>query len=112
MAGLTIPPINIPFVVAATALLICASIAKRFADHQPKKANKSQKGEILKQLLALSEHDGKVKATSSSIRSRTPVVSQPRRPAPTARKTPAKIAQPIRSSKVDSKPGRIPIVRA
>ena len=112
MAGLTIPPINIPFVVAAIALLICASIAKRFADHQPKKADKSQKGEILKQLLALSEHDGKVTATSSSTRSRTPVVSQPRRPATTARKTPDKIAQPIRSSKVDSKPGRIPIVRA
>lgn len=112
MAGWTIPPINIPFVVAATALLICASIAKRFADHQPKKADKSQKGEVLKQLLALSEQDGKVPATASSIRSRTPVVSQARRPATTARKTSAKIAQPIRSSKVDSKQGRIPIGRS
>lgn len=102
MAGLHIPPINIPFVVAATALLICASVAKRFAN-QPKKADKSQKGEILKQLLALSEHEGKIPATASSGRSRKPVSYQGSRPgnAPlkVAAKVAPKISQPIRSSK-------------
>ncbi|HZC23612.1 MAG TPA: hypothetical protein VE866_09760, partial [Candidatus Binatia bacterium] len=64
--------INIPFIAAATALLIGATIAKVFSD-QPKKADKSQKGEILKQLLALSEGDSKTPAKASSVRSRTPV---------------------------------------
>lgn len=102
MADLYIPPINIPFVVAATALLICASVAKKFVN-QPKKADKSQKGEILKQLLALSEHEGKIPATALSGRSRTPVSNQGRRPGNTPQKAAAKVApkisQPIRSSK-------------
>lgn len=98
MAGLYIPPINIPFVVAATALLICASIAKRFAV-QPKKADKSQKGEILKQLLALSEQESKIPAKVAPVRLKTPVPNPARRPGSAARKTSVKLAQPVRSSK-------------
>ena len=48
--------ISVPLIGVATTLLICATMVKLFAD-QSKKANKSQKGEIIKQLLALSERE-------------------------------------------------------
>ncbi len=90
--------ISIPLIGVATALVICASIVKVFAD-QPKKANKSQKAKILKQLLALSEHENRVSATASSVRLRTPPSNQGTRPSNAPRKTATKISQPIRSSK-------------
>jgi Na+-translocating ferredoxin:NAD+ oxidoreductase RnfG subunit len=90
--------INIPFIAAATALLIGATIAKVFAI-QPKKADKSQKGEILKQLLALSEHDNKNLTTASPARSPKALSNQGRRPVSSPRKTSAKIAQPVRAGK-------------
>ena len=90
--------LNIPFIVAATALLVCATIAKVLAV-QPKKADKSQKGDILKQLLALSEGESKISGKASPIKVRTPSSSQSRRPVNTPRKTSTKIAQPVRTGK-------------
>jgi len=90
--------ISIPLIGAATALVICATMVKLFAD-QSKKANKSQKGDILKQLLALSEHENSVSAMASSARSRAPLSNQGTQPSNGPRKTAAKISQPIRSSK-------------
>jgi hypothetical protein len=55
--------INIPLIGVATALVVCALIAKALA-REPQKASKSQKGEILKQLLELSEHENRVSATA------------------------------------------------
>lgn len=89
--------LNIPFIAAATALLIGASIAKVFAD-QPKKADKSQKGEILKQLLALSEGEGKVSG-ASSVRLRTSVPNQGRPAVNRPQNTSTKIPQRARSGK-------------
>jgi hypothetical protein len=90
--------ISIPLIGIATALLICATMAKVFAD-QPKKANKSQKGEIIKQILALSEHENRISATASSVRLPAPLSNQGRRQSNVPRKTATKISQPIRSSK-------------
>jgi hypothetical protein len=93
--------ISIPLIGVASALVICATIVKVFAD-QPKKADKSQKGAILKQLLALSEHESRISTTASSVRSRTPVSkvsNQGRRPGNGPRKTATRISQPIRSGK-------------
>lgn len=90
--------ISLPLVGVAIALVICATIVKVFAD-RPKKASKSQKGEILKQLLALSEHENRISATASSVRLRTPLSNRGKRPSNAPRKTATKISQPIRSSK-------------
>jgi len=90
--------ISIPLIGVATALLICATMAKVFAD-QPKKANKSQKAEIIKQLLALSEHENRAPATPSSVRFRAPLSNQGMRSNNALRKPAAKTSQPIRSNK-------------
>jgi hypothetical protein len=87
--------ISIPLIGVATALVICATMAKIFAG-QPKKAQKSQKAEIMKQLLALSEHENKISATPSSVRLRAPLSNQGTRPGNAPRKTATKISQPIR----------------
>jgi hypothetical protein len=63
--------INIPLIGVATALVLCALIAKALA-REPKKASKSQKGEILKQLLELSEHENRVSATTAPVRTSRP----------------------------------------
>ena len=54
----------------ATALLLWAIRAKVVAD-APKRADKSQqKAEIIKQLLALSEREGKISGTAAPVRVR------------------------------------------
>ena len=95
--------VNIPLIAVATALVICATIAKVFADQSPVKANKSQKGEILKQLLAMSEQENRISGKAPSVQSRPPVSNQARRPSnpprKTTLKTTTKISQPVRSGK-------------
>ena len=91
--------INIPLIVVATALVICATIAKVFADQPPEKANKSQKGEILKQLLAMSEQENTISGKASSVQSRKRPSNQGRPPSKAPRKTTTKISQPIRSGR-------------
>jgi hypothetical protein len=86
--------ISIWLIGVATALVICATMAKVFSDH-PKKAEKSQKAEIIKQLLALSEHENRISATPSSVRLRAPLSNQGTRPGNAPRKTATKISQPI-----------------
>jgi len=51
-------------ICVATALVVFAIWAKNWAG-EPKKAKKSEKGEILKQLLALSEGENTTSATTS-----------------------------------------------
>ena len=63
--------ITISLIGVATALLLCAILAKAFADEP--KANKSQKAEIIARLLALSETEQKLSEPSSSVRLRAPV---------------------------------------
>jgi hypothetical protein len=89
--------INIPLITIAIALVICATIAKVFAGQPSEKANKSQKGEILKQLLAISEQENRISGKASSVQSRTPLSKQGRRPGNAPRKIATKISQPIRS---------------
>ena len=64
---------------AATALAVFAILAKTYAD-EPKRAEKSEKGEIIKQLLALSERENSVSAIASP-----PPRSLRLAPAPTTR---------------------------
>jgi hypothetical protein len=64
--------------------------------NQPKTANKSQKAEIMKQLLALSDHDNGISGKASSARLQSPLSNQGARPS-ASRKADTKISQPIRS---------------
>ena len=80
----------------ATALLICAITAKVLLGAH-KKANKSEKAEIMKQLLALSDGGNRsAHATSSSARSR-PSSRQATLPSNGPRKTTTRITQTLRT---------------
>jgi hypothetical protein len=62
--------ISLVLIGVATALLIWAIRAKVVAD-APQRADKSQqKAEIIKQLLALSEREGKISGTAAPVRVR------------------------------------------
>ena len=78
--------LSIPLIGVAAALVTCATIAKIFAG-QPKRADKPQKAEIIKQLLALSEREDRISATASSVRLRAPLSNQGMRPGSAPRKT-------------------------
>jgi hypothetical protein len=94
--------INIPLIGLAAALLVCVILARVFTG-KSEKAGKSQKAEIMKQLLALSESENKIAKTASSPRK---PLSQPMRhanqaprPRTSPGKTPTKLPQPLRSNK-------------
>lgn len=65
--------VSISFIAVATALLICAVLAKVFAKEP--KANKSQKAEIIARLLALSEEEKRASGTAPSAGLRRPVTT-------------------------------------
>jgi hypothetical protein len=88
---------NIPLIGVATALVACAMVARVFAQGQ-QKADKAQKGEVIKQLLALSERESRLLGTPSSAGSRAPIPKQAMRPANGPRKATPKISQPLPSS--------------
>ena len=67
--------INMPLIGVATALVACAIVARVFA-HGQQKADKAQKGEVIKQLLALSERESRLLGTPSSGGSRAPLSKQ------------------------------------
>ena len=90
--------ISISFIGVATALLVFAIMAKVYAA-EPKKAEKAEKAEIIKQLLALSEHENRAPATASSVRFRAPLSNQGTRSSNAPRKPTAKTAKQIRSNK-------------
>jgi hypothetical protein len=87
---------NIPLIGAAIALVVCAIVARVFA-HGQQKADKPQKAEIIKQLLALSERESRLSGTPSPARSRTPISKEAMRPGNGPRKTTPKILQPLPS---------------
>ena len=89
--------INTPLIGVATALVACAIVARLFA-HGQQKADKAQKGEVIKQLLALSERENRLSGTPSSVRSRAPISKQAMRPGNAPRKVTPKISQPLPSS--------------
>ena len=62
---------SIVLIGVALALLICAILAKLFANER--KANKSERAEIMERLLALSEQEKKTSRTVSSVRLRPPL---------------------------------------
>lgn len=70
--------ISIPLIGVAAALVMCAVIAKLFAGG-PDKASKSEKAEIMKQLLALSASENSIVGKTPSVAARAPL-SKPRAP--------------------------------
>ena len=88
--------INTPLIGVATALVACAIVVRVFA-HGQQKADKAQKGEVIKQLLALSERESRLSGTPSSARSRVPIPKQTMPAANGQRKATPKISQPLRS---------------
>ena len=87
--------INMPLIGVATALVACAIVARVFA-HGQQKADKAQKGEVIKQLLALSERESRLLGTPSSGSSRAPLSKQGTLPGNGTRKAAPKIAPPLR----------------
>jgi hypothetical protein len=67
--------VNIPLIGVATALVLCAVIAKLFAGG-PEKASKSEKADIMKQLLALSEGESTISDNAPSVRTRATLPKQ------------------------------------
>lgn len=67
--------INLPLIGVAAALVVCALIARAFTGG-PDKASKSEKADIMKQLLALSENESKVTAKAPSVRTQAPLAVQ------------------------------------
>lgn len=63
--------ISISLIGIATALLLCAILAKASADEP--KANRSQRAQIIERLLALSEQEKRASGTASSLRLRAPL---------------------------------------
>jgi hypothetical protein len=87
--------VSIICIGVVVALAVLALLVKRFAP-QPKKAEKWEKAEIVKQLLTLSERENSISGTAPS-RARTPVRTQRMRPG-LQPKPAGKASQPMRSN--------------
>ena len=77
--------INFPLIGLAAGLVLCAFVVKVFK-HKPEKASKSDKAEIMKQLLALSEDEIRIPARKPvsgarpSMRNQSKSTGNPPRP--------------------------------
>lgn len=90
--------ISIALIGGATALVLCATSIKVLATG-PTKANKAEKAEIMKQLLALSESENRASAKPTPSQSRTPLPTPRTGRSTSPRQGTVKISQPIRSNK-------------
>ena len=93
--------ISIPLIAVATALVVCAITAK-VVGAAPKKASKSQKAEIMKRLLALSDGDTKTSGTTAVVRLRS---NQAKFPSNGAQNTTAVISKPMRTQITSARRG-------
>ena len=84
--------VSLPLVGVAAALVLCAVIAKVFAGG-PEKASKSEKAEIMKQLLALSESENAMTGKAPAVRARPPLAN-PRAPLPNQKQKPNASVKP------------------
>jgi len=91
MTGISIAGIGI-----ALAMLAIAVFA-RVPKSKPKRAERWEKAEIMRQLLALSELENGGRATASSVRFRAPASKLGIRPSHANLKTTAKSTLPIRA---------------
>ena len=73
--------VNIPLIGVAAALALCAVVAKVFGGG-PGKASKSEKAEIMKQLLALSADDKAITSKAPSVRAGARLSSQKQKRTP------------------------------
>jgi hypothetical protein len=89
--------LNMPLIGIAIALIVCAIVARVFA-HGQQKADKPQKAEIIRQLLALSERENRLAGTPPSVRSRAPLSNQRTLSGNGPRKAAPNISQPLRSN--------------
>ena len=87
--------LNTLLIGAASALLVCAIAAKVLLG-APEKANKSEKAEIMKRLLELSDSESKNPSAGSATRSR-PLSNQSTLPRNAPRKTTTRISQTLRT---------------
>ena len=88
--------ISILFIGVVTALAVFV-LAKACA-RGPKRAEKWDKAEIIKQLLVLSERENGISATAPPVRFRTPLSDQAIRPSKAYQKPTGRTSQPVRSN--------------
>ena len=93
MIGISSPGVVIALGVIAIAVL--ALVAKLFS--KPKRAEKWEKAEIMRQLLALSERENAMVASAPSVRLRAPAVRPANRPGNARLKASTKATLPSRS---------------
>jgi hypothetical protein len=75
---------SILFISLAIALVLYVFVVKT-AKHEPRKAKKQEKAEIMRQLLALSDRENNISATAPPLQPaipRTSKRSQPQKPRP------------------------------
>ena len=77
--------IGVVIATAVLAIAVLALVAKLLAD-KPKRAEKWEKAEIMKQLLALSESENSVLATTPSTRLRAPASGNGMQPSAASRR--------------------------
>jgi hypothetical protein len=90
--------ISILFIGVVTALAVFTILAKACATG-PKRPEKREKAEIVKQLLALSECENSISAAVPPVRSLSPLSDRGMRPGKFHHKPTGKTSQPIRSNK-------------
>jgi hypothetical protein len=93
---LGVPSVGIVIALAVLVIAVLALLLKLFAD-KPNRAEKWERAEIMKQLLALSERDSSLPASAPSVRLRPPASGQGMRTSNAHLKTTAKTTRPIRS---------------
>lgn len=89
-------PSPIVLALAGCAILTLALVAK-LSTRKPKRAEKWEKAEIMKKLLALSEQDAGLATASSSVRLRAPASKPAMRPGNAHLKATVKTTLPARS---------------
>ena len=95
MAGIT--PIGISIALAVLAIGMLALVAIRWRGKPKPRAEKWEKAEIMRQLLALSEHENSLAAKAPSARAQARAPKQHRRTNNVRPKATSKITLPSRS---------------
>lgn len=89
-------PSPVVLALAGCALLALALVAK-WSKRKPKRAEKWEKAEIMKKLLALSEQDAGLATAAPSVRLRAPAAKPAMRPGNAHLKASVKTTLPARS---------------
>src|SRR5712691_6396122 len=90
--------ISILFIFIGVVTALAVFVLAKACAGEPKRAEKWEKAEIIKQLLVLSERENRVSATAPPVRFRAPLSDQAIRPSKAYQKPTGRTSQPVRSN--------------